>query len=85
MYKFFADFAAGLATPEKKNHAAAMMQGRPLADQGSMFAQYNLGLLPTHGEEVSKDYKEAANGRLLAAEQGNVCAQTILGPIQACE
>ena len=51
----------------------------PLAEQGNVKAQYNLGLMYDMGEGVLQDYKEAVRWYQLAAEQGYSSAQHNLG------
>ena len=52
---------------------------KPLAEQGSASAQYNLGVMYDEGEGVPEDDKQAVKWYRLAAEQGLADAQTNLG------
>ena len=51
----------------------------PLAKNGNVEAQYNLGVMYRAGRGVAQDYKEARKWYQLAAEQGNALAQFNLG------
>ena len=61
------------------DYATALRLWRPLAEQGSPAAQYNLGIMHSSGEGVPLDYSEAARLYRLAAEQGYASAQYNLG------
>lgn len=50
-----------------------------LAEQGNIFAQYDMAFKYYDGEGVPQDYKEAAKWYTKAAEQGNDAAQFNLG------
>jgi uncharacterized protein len=52
---------------------------RPLATQGDLNAQYELGSLHYSGDGVKQDYSQAALWYRRAAQQGNVDAQYSLG------
>jgi len=52
---------------------------KPLAEQGSANAQYNLGVMYYKGSGVDQDYYAAVRWYKLAAEQGNASAQNKLG------
>ena len=52
---------------------------RPLATQGDVVAQYNLGIIFENGINVAQDYVEAERWYRLAAEQGDANAQYNLG------
>ncbi|HEX3719727.1 MAG TPA: tetratricopeptide repeat-containing serine protease family protein [Verrucomicrobiae bacterium] len=52
---------------------------RKAAEQGSVYAQYNLGRWYDKGQGVSKDYVEAAKWYRKAAEQGDAIAQDFIG------
>ena len=71
----FADFDAGMKAFERKDYAVAFEQWRPLAEQGMIEAQYNLGLLYFNGYGVEPDPAEALKWYLAAAEQGYARAQ----------
>ena len=49
------------------------------AEQGDVFAQFDLGLMYNNGIGVVQDYKEAVKWYTKAAEQGYTYAQTNLG------
>jgi len=74
-----ADFAAGLTAWQKGDYAAALNEWRPLAEQGSRDAQYNVGLAYEGGKGVPQNYAEAAKWILRAANQGQIEAQHDLG------
>ncbi len=63
------------------NYAKAAKLFMPLAEQGNAKAQFNLGLMYSKGQGVTKDYKEAAKWFQLAAEQGYAKAQYNLGTL----
>jgi TPR repeat protein len=70
-----ADFQSGMAAYERGDFAAALREWRPLADEGSVEAQFNLGLLYYHGKGVPADPAEAHVWYLKAAEGGYARAQ----------
>ena len=74
-----ADFAAGLQAYQKGDYAAAAKEWRPLAEQGSADAQFNLGLLYVDGKGVPLDYGQAIQWFTRAAEQDYEKAQLNLG------
>lgn len=49
------------------------------ADQGNRYAQFNLGIMYTHGFGTERDFQEAPGWYRLAAEQGFAKAQTEIG------
>src|SRR5262245_29359498 len=65
----------GLAAYGRGDHATAIQLWRPLADQGNVHAQANLGFMYL----VSQDYANAASWFQKAADQGNAYAQANLG------
>ena len=67
------------AAYERKDYATAIMIWRPLAEQGNVYAQFNLGTMYDMGRGVTKDDKEAVRLYRLAAEQGLAVAQFNLG------
>jgi hypothetical protein len=73
------DFARGVAAFEAGDYAAALREWRPLAEQGNVFAQTNLGYMYDTGSGVAKDYAKAVKWYRLAAEKGNTSAQNNLG------
>jgi TPR repeat protein len=76
---FSADFQKGLTAARSGDFATALREWRPLAEQGNVTAQYNLGLMYDNGTGVPQDYKTAAKWYRLAAEQGVAVAQGNLG------
>ena len=74
-----ADFEDGFAAIERKDYATALAKFRSAAQQGSVAAQFNLGLMYDMGHGVAQDYKEAVRWYLTAAKQGLAEAQYTLG------
>ena len=66
----WADFQAGQDAYERGDHDTALKEWRPLADQGDVKAQFNLGVMYQLGQGVPQDYAEAAKWYRLAADQG---------------
>lgn len=56
---------------------------RPLAEQGNVLAQYNLGVMYADEQGKKHDYQEAVKWFRLAAEQGDADAQVWLGAAYA--
>ena len=75
------DFENGLEAYEAGDHAAALKEWQPLAEQGDADAPYNIGVMYEYGEGVLQDNAEAVKWYLLAAEQGDAQAQYNLGLI----
>jgi TPR repeat protein len=73
------DFDEGLAALQAGDYATALQEWRPLAEQGDVSAQYNLGTMYDNGFGVTQDYAEAVIWYRRAAEQGDAKAQTNLG------
>ena len=69
----------GKAALDRKDYAAAMRWYRPAADQGDIFAQYEVGRLYGNGWGVVQDYAEALRWYRKAADQGNADAQNNIG------
>ena len=69
------DFNKGMTAAQKGDYATALKLWRPLAEQGDINAQYNLGQIYRRGLGVTQDYKEAVRLYTLAAEQGDADAQ----------
>ena len=78
---FGADFATGLSAYQKGDYATAAKEWRPLAQEGSPEAQFNLGLLYIDGQGVPQDYGEALNWFKRSADQDYVKAQLNLGAL----
>ncbi len=53
-----ADFQAGFAAHNRGDYATALREFRPLAEQGDVDAQFNLGLMYSKGQGVPQDYAE---------------------------
>jgi TPR repeat protein len=77
------DFDKGLAAARVGDYETALLEWRPLAEQGDAGAQYNLGLMYANGDGVIQDYAEAVNWYRLAAAQGDAGAQNNLGIMYA--
>jgi len=74
-----ADFQAGLDAYNKGDYVTAAKEWRPLAEEGSAVAQFNLALLYLDGHGVPQSDAEAANWFRRAAEQDYAQAQHNLG------
>jgi TPR repeat protein len=74
-----ADFDKGLAAAQSGDYATALREWTPLAEQGNVVAQYNLGQMYREGNGVPQDYKTMIKWYTLAAEQGYAKAQFNLG------
>ncbi len=61
------------------NYQKAFRIFKPLAEEGSAEAQYNLGSMYFFGQGLPQDYKEARKWYRKATEQGNANAQYQLG------
>ena len=72
-------FDSALAAHRRGDHGTALRLFRPLAEQGLVQAQYNLGLLCHEGQGGPRDYVAAALWYRKAAEQGVALAQAGLG------
>ena len=59
----------------KGDYATALKLYRPLADQGHVLAQYNLGVMYANGQGVPQDYAQAVSWYRKAADQGLADAQ----------
>jgi TPR repeat protein len=73
------DFFEGLNAYQRQDYKTAHRLWYPLAEQGNVTAQYNLGHMYEKGKGVPQDYKESVRFYRLAAEQGDVDAQLKLG------
>jgi len=80
---FSADYQKGLDAAKKGDTATALREWTPLAEQGHVLAQHNLGVTYRHGMGVPQDYKVAIKWFTLAAEQGDAEAQYNLGVTHA--
>jgi uncharacterized protein len=72
-------FEDGAAAFQKADYATALAQWQPLAQQGDLQAQFNLGILHDQGRGVPQNRAEAARWYKLAAEQGDMIAAYNLG------
>ncbi len=75
----WADFQAGMDAYFRGDYATALREWRPLAEEGDVDAQYNLGGLYYDGQGVPQNYGQARHWYEQAAAQGNVEAQRRLG------
>jgi TPR repeat protein len=74
-----ADFQKGLTAAQSGDFATAMREWTPLAEDGDVIAQYNLGVMHEKGRGILHDHKTAVKWYRLAAEQGHAKAQYNLG------
>jgi TPR repeat protein len=74
-----ADFQRGLDAYRSKNFATALIELRPLAEQGVAKAQSVLGLMYGEGAGVRQDDVKSVKWHGLAAEQGLAYSQSVLG------
>ena len=77
------DFDKGLAAARAGDFATAVGEWRPLAEDGHIEAQFNLGAVYEAGRGVPEDSAEAAGWYALAAGQGHARAQYNLGVMYA--
>ena len=75
----WADFNAGEKAYRGGDYATALREWQPLAEQGHVVAQYQLGLLYATGQGVTKDDAKARQWYEKAAIQGHTEAQVNLG------
>jgi len=78
-----ADFESGLAAARAGDYDAALREWQPLAEEGNVEAQFNLGLLYENGLGVPQDGATAALWYRRAAEQNDRMAQAYLGEMYA--
>ena len=76
-------FEDGLAAYRSADYSTALSIFQPLADQGDVAAQFDLGVMYADGRGVPQDDSEAARLFRLAAEQGHAVAQMVLGGMYA--
>lgn len=72
---FSAFFQKGLNAEKKGDYATALREWTPLAAQGDVEAQYNLGVLYMDGKGVARDYEAAVGWFRKSAEAGHPPAQ----------
>ena len=78
-----ADFEDGIAAFQQGSYDTAFEEWRPLAEQGNVGAQFNLGFMYEKGKGVPRNYKIASKWYRMSAEQGNASAQYNLGLMYA--
>ena len=76
-------YQAGVDEYKRGAHSMALLAWRPLAEQGDVRAQNNLGYMYYKGEGVEKDAEEAVKWLRKAAEQGFAKTQNNLGYMYA--
>ncbi len=79
----WADFQAGDEAYDRGDYTTALREWRPLAEQGVVEAQYNIGVLYYHGQGVPQDFRQARHWWKKAAAQGLAKAQRNLGMLYA--
>ena len=80
---FSGDYQKGMTAAQSGDFATAVREWEPLAKQGDIRAQFNLGKIYFKGLGVPQDYKTAVMWYRLAAEQGYADALTNLGVMYA--
>ena len=75
------NFDKGLKAHDAGNYDTALREWEPLAEQGNIEAQYNLGFMYDNGQGLTQDKAEAVKWYRLAAEQAHGDAQLNLGAI----
>lgn len=65
----------------RQDYGTAFAGFKKLADQGNMYAQYNLATMYRYGRHVSKDIKQALKWLEMSADQGFSEAQFVLGSL----
>lgn len=78
---FGQDLDAGLEAKEQGDYARALQELRLLADEGHAAGQYYLGEMYTSAKGVRWNPAEGLRWTMLAAENGYVRAQTVLGSL----
>ena len=78
------DLETGAEAYDRGDYATALIEIRPLAEQGDAVAQTLLGSMYMHGKGVARDWAEAVKWSHLAAEQGQAVAQFSLGVMYTC-
>ena len=73
------DYSQGVKAYLSGNFKQALAVWTPLAEQGSVEAQYNLGHMYRKGQGVPQNLSTAVNWYTLAAEKGEAVAQFNLG------
>ncbi len=78
-----AGYDEALAAYQRGDYATALREFRPLAEQGNLYAQNNLGVMYAQGLGVPQDFAAAAKWFRRAAQQGEAYAQNNLGYLYA--
>jgi TPR repeat protein len=65
------------------DYTTALRLWRPLANQGTMVAEFWVGFMYGEGKGVPQDYAEAAKWFRKAADQGDSASQSFLGTMYA--
>ena len=73
------DFEKGLKAHDLGDYDTAVREWEPLAGQGNVKAQYNLGFMYDNGQGLTQDSAKAVKWYRLAAEQAHGDAQLNLG------
>lgn len=73
----------GVAAYERQDYATALRLFQPLADQGDVAAEFNLGSMYAYGEGVPRNSAEAGRWFRKAADGGHAAAQFNLGAMYA--
>ncbi len=76
---FSADFQNGMDAARRGDLATALIEWTPLAEQGHVDSQYNLGFMYEKGDGVPQDIKTAIKWYTRAAKQGHPGAPFNLG------
>lgn len=73
------DFGRAATAHRQGDYQTAARLWRPLAEKGSVNAQFNLGQMYRYGDGVAQDYAEALKWYRMAAKQGDKGSQFNLG------
>ena len=73
----------GVAAYQQQDYATALRLFQPLADQGDVAAEFNLGSMYAYGEGVPRNFAQAGKWFRQAADQGHAAAQFNLGAMYA--
>ena len=79
----FAGYSHGRNAYLKGDYSTALKEWIPAAEEGSVYAQYSLGIMYGNGQGTLQDYKAAFKWYTLSAEQHNANAQNNLGAMYA--
>jgi len=78
-----ASLDAGLEAVRKGDYQTALMEFRPLAENGDAYAQFMLGEMYANGQGLFRDYERAADWLRKSAEQHFADSQLRLGDMYA--